>query len=90
MQEIEMRGIELPLDPLQPVAMHHGAAKQRFGRRRVKLKIIKIRRRIAPAELDPDHAATYDVRALAYRSLGQYEKTAADKYKACSLDSQYC
>ena len=41
-------------------------------------------------EYDPNYAAAYSGRALAYQSLGQPTLADADKTMACSLDSQYC
>ena len=41
-------------------------------------------------QLDPSHASVYSMRGLAYRRLGQDAKAAADRAKACSMDSKYC
>ena len=41
-------------------------------------------------QLDPDDAMAYNNRGVAYYYLGQYTKQAADRAKACSLDSQFC
>ena len=47
-------------------------------------------RRATAIRLDPDDALAYSNRGVAYGNLGQYTKQAADRAKACSLDSQFC
>jgi tetratricopeptide (TPR) repeat protein len=41
-------------------------------------------------EFDPNYAMAYFDRGMVYLRLGQHAKAAADKAKACSLDSYWC
>jgi tetratricopeptide (TPR) repeat protein len=41
-------------------------------------------------QIDRDHAKAYYNRGNSYRNLGQVQAAAADRGKACSLDSQHC
>ena len=49
-----------------------------------------IREYTTAIEFNPDYAAAYSGRALAYQKLGQHTLADADKATACSLDSKYC
>ena len=41
-------------------------------------------------QLDSDFDWAYKNRGIAYRSLGEFSQYAADKAKACSLNSIWC
>lgn len=64
-----MGRVELALEALQPVAVHDGAAQQRFRGWAVKFEIIEFRRRLLAAHIGPHHAAGLFGRVMGDRHL---------------------